>query len=137
MSIAINAKQCVGCGKCSMVCPGSLIHMNADGKAFIKYPKDCWGCTSCLKECAVHAIRFYLGADMGGMGSLVHTEKEGDVLRWIIDHPDGKPVRSVSIPNRRTNIEEETLFTNCHIKTNRKQRQSTLSEKLRQNAKSR
>ena len=30
MSIAINAKQCVGCGKCSMVCPGSLIHMNAD-----------------------------------------------------------------------------------------------------------
>lgn len=43
MSIAINAKQCVGCGKCSMVCPGSLIHMNADGKAFIKYPKDCWG----------------------------------------------------------------------------------------------
>ena len=85
MSIAINAKQCVGCGKCSMICPGSLIHMNADGKAFIKYPKDCWGCTSCLKECAVHAIRFYLGADMGGMGSLVHTEKEGDVLRWIID----------------------------------------------------
>ena len=78
MSIAINAKQCVGCGKCSMVCPGSLIHMNADGKAFIKYPKDCWGCTSCLKECAVHAIRFYLGADMGGMGSLVHTEKEGE-----------------------------------------------------------
>ena len=50
MSIAINAKQCVGCGKCSMVCPGSLIHMNADGKAFIKYPKDCWGCTSCLKD---------------------------------------------------------------------------------------
>ena len=137
MSIAINAKQCVGCGKCSMVCPGSLIHMNADGKAFIKYPKDCWGCTSCLKECAVHAIRFYLGADMGGMGSLVHTEKEGDVLRWIIVTPTEKPVRSVSIPNSRTNIEEETLCTNCHILTNWKQRQSTLSEKLRQNAKSR
>ena len=90
MSIAIDAKQCVGCGKCRMVCPGSLIHMNQDGKAFIKYPKDCWGCTSCLKECAVHAIRFYLGADMGGMGSLVHTEKEGDILRWIVDHPNGK-----------------------------------------------
>ena len=90
MSIAIDAKQCVGCGKCRMVCPGSLIHMNQDGKAFIKYPKDCCGCTSCLKECAVHAIRFYLGADMGGMGSLVHTEKEGDILRWIVDHPNGK-----------------------------------------------
>lgn len=75
MSIAINQNACIGCGKCHDVCPGTLIHLNADRKAFIKYPKDCWGCTSCLKECPVHAIRFYLGADMGGMGSLVHTEK--------------------------------------------------------------
>ena len=40
-------------------------------------------------ECPVHAIRFYLGADMGGMGSLVHTEKEGDILRWIVERTDG------------------------------------------------
>ena len=90
MSIAINKSKCVKCRRCIEVCPGNLIKADADGKAYIKEPRDCWGCTSCLKECAVHAIRFYLGADMGGMGSLVHTEKEGDVLRWIIDHPDGK-----------------------------------------------
>lgn len=29
------------------------------------------------------------GADMGGMGSLVHTEKEGDILRWIVERTDG------------------------------------------------
>lgn len=102
MSIAIDQKQCIGCGKCRMICPGSLIHQNEIGKAFIKYPKDCWGCTSCLKECPVHAIRFYLGADMGGMGSLVHTEKEGDVLRWIVEHPKGD-VSEIRINTKESN----------------------------------
>ena len=54
-------------------------------KAFIKYPKDCWGCTSCLKECPVNAVEFYLGADIGGMGSLVHVEKKRNKLNWIIN----------------------------------------------------
>ena len=64
--------------------------MDSDGKACMLYPKDCWGCCFCIKECKVDAIALYLGADMGGMGSLVHTEKEGDILRWIVDHPNGK-----------------------------------------------
>ncbi|MFR1501053.1 MAG: ferredoxin family protein [Ruminococcus sp.] len=39
MSIAIDQNACIGCGKCHDVCPGTLIHLNADRKAFIKYPK--------------------------------------------------------------------------------------------------
>lgn len=89
MSILIDSRLCIGCGRCHDVCPGTLIHIGEEKKAFIKYPKNCWGCTSCLKECPVHAISFYLGADMGGRGSLLHTEKEGDILRWIVDKPDG------------------------------------------------
>ena len=89
MSIVIDKSRCAGCGQCSIVCPGSLIKMGEDKKAYIKYPKDCWGCSSCLKECKFEAIALYLGADMGGMGSLVHTEKEGDILRWIAERPDG------------------------------------------------
>ena len=69
MSIAINQSKCVGCGRCSQVCPGTLIGMGSDGKACMLYPKDCWGCCSCIKECKVDAIALYLGADMGGMGS--------------------------------------------------------------------
>lgn len=88
MSIAIDKNKCIGCGKCSEVCPGSLIKLE-NKKAFIKYPKDCWGCTSCIKECPVNAVQFYLGADIGGMGSLVHTEKNGDILSWIIRRSDG------------------------------------------------
>lgn len=89
MSIRIDRDKCVGCGKCHDVCPGTLIRIGTDKKAQIRYPKDCWGCTSCIKECSVHAIRFYLGADIGGRGSMVHTETEGDVLRWIAERPDG------------------------------------------------
>lgn len=102
MSIAIDKSKCVGCGRCHEVCPGTLIKLGADNKAYIKYPKDCWGCTSCIKECPVHAIRFYLGADMGGMGSMVHTEKKDGLLCWIIDRPDGS-VNEIKIDPKESN----------------------------------
>ena len=78
-----------GCGQCSIVCPGSLIKMGEDKKAYIKYPKDCWGCSSCLKECKFEAIALYLGADMGGMGSKMSVTTKGDYLNWNIDKTDG------------------------------------------------
>ncbi len=101
MSIMINRETCIGCGRCEEVCPGSLIEVK-DRKAQILYPKDCWGCTSCIKECPVYAIRFYLGADIGGMGSLVHTESEGNLLHWIIEKPDGE-VKKISIDRSESN----------------------------------
>ena len=48
MSISIDKDKCIGCGKCRNVCPGTLIKMDENKKAYIKYPKDCWGCTSCI-----------------------------------------------------------------------------------------
>lgn len=66
MSIVINKELCKNCGKCANVCPGSLIKRDEDGQIFMKYPKDCWGCSSCIKECAFDAISLYLGADIGG-----------------------------------------------------------------------
>ena len=89
MSIIINADKCIGCGKCRDVCPGTLISADGNKKAYIKYPYDCWGCTSCLKECPVYAIEFFLGADMGGVGSRLHTERDGDIIRWITKKTDG------------------------------------------------
>ncbi|CUH94624.1 hypothetical protein P22_0690 [Propionispora sp. 2/2-37] len=90
MSIRIDKTKCVGCGQCRMVCPGSLLYADTAGKAEIRYPRDCWGCTSCIKECTVQAIRFYLGADIGGRGSFLYTKREGDLLHWTIVHPDGR-----------------------------------------------
>ncbi len=102
MSITIDKLKCIGCGKCSTVCPGSLIKLDESRRAFIKYPKDCWGCTSCIKECPVYAIRFYLGADIGGMGSLVHTEKNGDILKWIVEKTDGSNIE-IDINQKESN----------------------------------
>lgn len=99
MSITIDKTRCIGCGRCHDVCPGTLIKIGKDKKAYIKYPKDCWGCTSCIKECPVYAIHFYLGADMGGMGSKVHTEKQNGLLNWVVEHPDGKISRIAIDPN--------------------------------------
>ena len=88
MSIRIDQKKCVGCRKCSEVCPGTLIVME-DKKAVMKYPKNCWGCVSCVKECKAGAIEFYLGADIGGMGSKMTVNAEDGKLYWNIEKRDG------------------------------------------------
>ena len=102
MSINIDPNICIGCGKCHDVCPGTLIKINEQKKAFIKYPKDCWGCTSCIKECPVHAIQFFLGEDIGGKGSKVHTEKVNGLIRWIVEFPVGS-VKHIDIDPKESN----------------------------------
>ena len=74
MSVKFDENKCIGCGACVEVCPGNLIKIvNVDGKriAKIKHIRDCWGCTSCIKECPKMAISFFLGADIGGKGSML------------------------------------------------------------------
>ena len=102
MSISIDQSICIGCGECHDVCPGTLIKINEQRKAFIKYPKDCWGCTSCIKECPVHAIRFFLGEDIGGKGSKVHTEKVNGLVRWIFELSDGS-TKTIDIDPKESN----------------------------------
>lgn len=90
MSIFISQEACVGCKRCVEVCPGNLIKLDADGHAYIRHPKDCWGCTSCVKECGRSAISFFLGADMGGRGSRLTTHAKGDFRYWQITDAAGK-----------------------------------------------
>ena len=84
------------------VCPGSLIKKDADGKAFIKYPRDCWGCCSCIKECKVDAIALYLGADMGGMGNKMSVASREQYLDWKIEKRDGS-VETIVIDRKQSN----------------------------------
>lgn len=101
MSIKIKKKNCVACGACQRVCPGNLIWLDEDKKAYIKYPKDCWGCTSCIKECKHKAISFYLGADMGGQGGLLTTSVEKGKRVWIIEI--GERTHVISIDPQESN----------------------------------
>lgn len=102
MSIVINPDKCRACGACVDVCPGSLIKKDANGKAYIKYPKDCWGCASCIKECRFGAAALYLGADIGGMGSLMTAYSDKNELVWSIEKNDGTISRIV-IDKRESN----------------------------------
>jgi adenylylsulfate reductase subunit B len=102
MSIRIARDNCTGCGQCVEVCPGSLIRVDGEKKAVIRHPEECWGCTSCLKECKKGAIAFFLGADIGGRGSLMHTKREGDLCHWIIQPPEG-PARTITVDRRNSN----------------------------------
>lgn len=90
MSIQINELKCIACGKCCNVCPGNLIEKDAANKAFIKYPKECWGCTACLKECPAGAIKYYLGADIGGQGGYLYTKNQKEYIDWYVVGSDGK-----------------------------------------------
>ncbi|MDS1030251.1 ferredoxin family protein [Bacillota bacterium LX-D] len=90
MSIRIDQKKCTGCGHCRQVCPGNLLQADGMGKTKIRCPQDCWGCTSCLKECSFGAIGYYLGADIGGKGTTLYTRQEGNYLHWVFVKPDGR-----------------------------------------------
>lgn len=102
MSILINRNKCTGCGKCIKVCPGTLLFREEGGKAYIKYPEDCWGCTSCLKECQYKAISYFLGADIGGNGTTMYVTKEGKELHWHITDANGNE-QLISIDRTKAN----------------------------------
>lgn len=57
--------------------------------AELAYPRDCWGCCSCLKACHFGAIALYLGADLGGLGGKMTVSEKDDKLYWNISRRNG------------------------------------------------
>lgn len=102
MSIRINRERCVGCGRCTKVCPGTLIGIQADQKAEIRYPEDCWGCVSCVKECAAGAIEFYLADDMGGNDTWMKVSQKGKHLIWDF-YQNKENIRTIRVDRTSSN----------------------------------
>lgn len=101
MSIQINQKKCIACGNCAVVCPGSLIRI-AEGKAAIRDERDCWGCASCVKECRVGAIDFFLGADLDSGDVRMKVRKEGNILNWDF-YRANRLLRTIAVDTREAN----------------------------------
>lgn len=102
MGILIDHDKCKGCGLCASICPGNLISRSEDGTVFMEYPKDCWGCCACIKECNYSAISLYLGADICGNGSRMTVTQTGDLLAWNIIKPD-KTTEKIIIDRKKPN----------------------------------
>ena len=94
MSIRIETSTCIGCGRCTDVCPGNLLVLQA-GKAAIRDRRDCWGCTACVKECPKNAIFFTLEAELGGAGGRLYAQDSADTLSWVLKLADGEEQRIV------------------------------------------
>ena len=101
MSIRIDQERCIGCMRCAEVCPGNLIWKKGE-KALIRIPEDCWGCTSCMKACPTGAIRFFLGADIGGMGSCMTYRKKDHISEWTITSKSGE-TRTIRVDDMSSN----------------------------------
>lgn len=110
MSIRIDKTTCIGCGRCTEACPGSLLYLQpaADTTkgtgqtAAIRDVRDCWGCTACLKECPVGALHYFLGADLGGTGAKMTIKRESHFLHWKIALPNGE-LKTITIDQNEAN----------------------------------
>lgn len=99
MSIQIQKERCIGCGRCEEVCPGNLIRLDESRTAHMRIPEDCWGCASCMKACPAGAIFLFLGADIGGRGSVMQAKQAKEEMIWTVTKADGSVI---TIPVRRS-----------------------------------
>ncbi len=102
MSIKVDKEKCKACGRCTEICPGNLLYLDEADRAEIRYPEDCWGCAACLKECRFAAIKYHLGADIGGTGTYLYTEEEGDWLHWFFVK-GSEVIRRISVDRHEPN----------------------------------
>jgi len=59
-TLALDAKQCMGCGMCLEVCPHAVLNL-IDGKAWIKNHDACMECGACARNCPTEAITVRAG----------------------------------------------------------------------------
>ncbi|MDR1796851.1 MAG: ferredoxin family protein [Clostridiales Family XIII bacterium] len=102
MSIEVDRAACTGCGRCADICPGSLLALDESGAAFIARPERCWGCASCVKECAAQAIALYLGEDIGGLGGRLTVRRDGPLLHWAVRLAGGE-TKVITVDGRDAN----------------------------------
>lgn len=87
MAVKINHEKCIGCKKCTIVCPGNLLYIK-NGKAESYEKNACWDCAACIKECPVKAIEMYLPIEIGGNNTLLRAESKDDKIVWEIEKVD-------------------------------------------------
>ncbi len=63
-SFYVDKEKCIGCGLCEKVCPGGILHLNAERKCEMEDIdgfgwNGCWKCEHCLAVCPKGAITIF------------------------------------------------------------------------------
>ena len=83
-------------------CPGDLMALDeAERKAFIREPRDCWDCFCCIKACPRGAISCRLPFQLADFGATLQPKVRPEKIEWVCTTPAGKR-EEFSLPTRRT-----------------------------------
>lgn len=95
MSVIVDTRRCTGCRglkepRCVENCPGDLMALDeATGKAYIRDPRDCWDCMSCVKLCPHGALETRLPFQLANYGGSLRPKMARDRITWILTDPAG------------------------------------------------
>lgn len=91
MSVFVDQKKCLGCGKCIDICPGDLLlREEKTGKVIMRCPEDCWDCMACVKQCPQHALQTKLPYQLANYKATLQPFIYPDKIIWQLTSLDGK-----------------------------------------------
>ncbi len=76
-TLQLDKDKCVGCGKCTAVCPHRVFTLKG-GKAEITSPSACMECGACQLNCPAEAVTVESG--VGCAGAMIRAALKGEKL---------------------------------------------------------
>lgn len=82
--------KCIGCRMCETICPGDLMVVGLDRKAYCRDPRDCWDCMACTKSCPKGAIEIRIPYQIGYHSAKLVPKMEEGQITWNCVDINGK-----------------------------------------------
>ncbi len=91
----LDKEKCDGCKAeketlCEQICPGDLMTLNADQKAYCRMARDCWDCMSCVKACPKGALETRMPYQLGYHVARLIPMMGTNTITWTCIDINGK-----------------------------------------------
>lgn len=95
MSVKVDIKKCNGCQqlkepRCVQYCPGDLMALGGDNKAYIREAHDCWDCMVCVKLCPRQAIETRLPYQLANYKATLQPKVYKTKIVWALTNTKGE-----------------------------------------------